>query len=77
MRGEMPRYFFSIQAADEEVRAEYSAELTDDAAALAYACEIVRKRMRSVTHTNLNSQVTVRDETRPMVFSIPFLAASA
>jgi len=46
--GEMPRYFFSIQAADEEVRAEYSAELTDDAAALAYACEIVRKRLRSV-----------------------------
>ena len=38
----MPRYFFSIQAADKEIRAEYAAELKDDAAALAYACEIIR-----------------------------------
>jgi hypothetical protein len=73
----MPRYFFSIHAADEEVRSEYPAELKDDAAALAYACEIVRKRMQSLDRTNPNSQVIVRDETRPMVFSIPFLAACA
>ena len=37
----MPRYFFSIQAPDEEARVEYAAELKDDAAAIAYACEIV------------------------------------
>ena len=73
----MPRYFFSIQAPDEEARAEYAAELKDDAAALAYACEIIRERMRSPGQADLNSQVTVRDETRPSVFSIPFLAACA
>ena len=73
----MPRYFFSIQAADEEIRAEYAAELKDDAAALAYACEIIRDRMRSLGQADLNLQVTVRDETRPRVFSIPSLAACA
>ena len=71
----MLRYFFSIQAPDEEARAEYAAELKDDAAALAYACEIVREQCKSLT--GLNSQVMVRDETRPRVFSIPFLAACA
>jgi hypothetical protein len=73
----MARYFFSIQAGDDEAGAEYAAELKDDVAALAYACEIVRTRMRSHTQTNFNSQVIVRDEARPRVFSIPFLAASA
>jgi len=43
----MPKYFFSIQAADEEIRAEYAADLKEDAAAPAYACEIIRDRMRS------------------------------
>ena len=69
----MPRYFFSIQAPDEEARAEYAAELKDDAAALAYACEIVREQCKNLT--GLNSQVMVRDEMRPRLFSIPFLAA--
>ena len=54
----MPRYFFSIQAPDEEARAEYAAELKDDAAALAYACEIVREQCKSLT--GLNSQVRFR-----------------
>jgi hypothetical protein len=71
----MLRYFFSIQAPDEEARAEYAAELKDDVAPLAYACEIVREQCKSLA--GLNSQVMVRDETRPRVFSIPFLAACA
>jgi hypothetical protein len=42
--------------------------LKDDAAAIAYACEIVREQCKSLT--GLNSQVMVKDETRPRVFSI-------
>ena len=38
----MPRYYFTIRAGDEGTPAERAAELNDDAAALAYACEIVR-----------------------------------
>ena len=55
-----------------------SAEATTfDAAALAYACEIVRELMQGLTHPDRSSLVKVRDETRPMVFSIPFFAACA
>jgi hypothetical protein len=72
----MPRYFFTIRAGDEGTPAERAAELNDDAAALAYACEIVRE-LQSLGHADRSSLVKVRDETRPMVFSIPFLAACA
>jgi hypothetical protein len=72
----MPQYFFAIRANNSDT-AETAAELKDDAAALAYACEIVRDRMQSLSHTARSSVVEVRDETRPRVFSIPFLAACA
>ena len=72
----MPRYIFAIRAGD-NAPAERAAELNDDAAALAYACEIVRELMQSFACTARNAHVKVRDETRPMVFSIPFLAACA
>ena len=49
----------------------------DDAAALAHACKIVRELMLGLTHADRSSLVKVRDETRPMVFSIPFFAACA
>jgi hypothetical protein len=73
----MPQYFFSIRAGNEDTLAERSAELKDDSAALDYACEIVRELMQNLTCIDRNSRVTVRDETRPMVLSIPFLAACA
>jgi hypothetical protein len=69
----MPQYFFSIRAGNENALAERAAELNDDAAALAYACEIVRELMQNLTCIDRNSRVTVRDETRPMVLSFPSL----
>jgi hypothetical protein len=72
----MPRYTFAIRAGEGEA-AERAAELTDDAAALAYACEIVRELVQNLSHAARNSLVKVSDETRPMVFSIPFFAACA
>jgi hypothetical protein len=72
----MPQYFFTIRTGDVDA-AERAAELKDDAAALAYACEIVREVMQRLARAHHSSLVQVRDETRPMVLSIPFLAACA
>jgi hypothetical protein len=72
----MPQYYFTVQAGEGDA-AERAVELSDDAAALAYACEIIRELKESLAHTDRSSLVKVRDETRPMVFSIPFLAACA
>jgi hypothetical protein len=72
---QMPQYFFAVRAGDCE--AERTAELKDDAAALAYACEIVRELVQSLSATDHSSLVQVRDETRPRVFSIPFFPACA
>jgi len=72
----MPRYTFAIRAGDGEA-AQRAAELTDDAAALAYACEIGRELIQDMGHAAHNSLVKVSDETRPMVFSMPVFAACA
>jgi hypothetical protein len=73
----MPQYFFAVRAGDGDTP-ERAAELKDDAAALAYACEIVRELTKTAgSSSHPASVVEVRDETRPMVLSIPFLAASA
>ena len=72
----MPRYIFAIRAGDGDAP-ERAAELSDDAAALAYACEMIRELMQGLTHADRSSLVKVRDETRPMVFSISFFAACA
>jgi len=76
LEGQMPRYIFAIRAGDGDAP-ERAAELNDDAAALAYACEIVRELMQGLTPADRSSLVKVRDETRPIVFSIPFFAACA
>ena len=72
----MPRYIFAIRAGNGDAP-ERAAELTDDAAALAYACEIVRELMQGLAQADRSSLVKVSDETRSMVFSIPFFAACA
>ena len=74
---QMPRYIFAIRAGDDGTPAERAVELSDDDAVLAHACEIVRELMLGLTHADRSSLVEVRDETRPMVFSIPFFAACA
>ena len=67
--------FFTVRTGNGDPP-ERTAELSDDAAALAYACEIVRELGQSLAHID-RSLVKVRDETRQMVFSIPFLAGCA
>jgi hypothetical protein len=72
----MPQFFFTVRAGEGDAD-ERAAELSDDAAALAYACEIIRELMRSFAYTDGSACVMVSDETRPMVLSVPFLAACA
>ena len=72
----MPQYFFTVRASEGDAT-ERAVELNDDAAALAYACDIVRELMENLAHTDHSSLVQVRDETRPRVFSIPFFPACA
>jgi hypothetical protein len=73
----MPRYFFTFGAGENGTWANRAAELHDDAAALAYACELARELRRGDDHTDPNSLVKVSDDTRPMVLSIPLLVACA
>ena len=64
---QMPQYFFTVRASEGDP-AERTAELNDNAAALAYACEIIRELMQSLAGTDRSLYVKVRDET---LLSIP------
>jgi hypothetical protein len=71
----MPQYFFTVRAGDGEPP-ERVAELTGVAAALAYACEMARE-LNTGIGPHLASLVSVMDEGRQVVLSVPILAACA
>ena len=73
MAGQMPQYFFTVRA-DSVDAPESAADLRDDAAAFAFALDLIRAARAGTLGGSL---VKVRDATRPIVFSIPFLPASA
>jgi hypothetical protein len=73
----MPRYLFTIRAGYEGTQSEQAAELSNDAAALAYAAQLARELGQRDERTDIGWLVTVSDEKRPMVFAIPFFAACA
>ena len=73
----MRQYVFTIRAPDEDALDEQAAVLKDDAAALAYACQLARELAQSVACPDPSMLIKVRDDTRPMVLSIPLLAACA
>ena len=73
----MPQYVFTIRASNEDVGAERAAVLKDDAAALAYACQLAQELVQSVNCRDPGMLIKVRDNIRPMVLSIPILAACA
>ena len=72
----MPQYFFAIRWPDYE-DAERGAALVDDAAALDYACRLIRELRAGGGYDDPALSVKVRNETRQIVFSVPFAAASA
>jgi hypothetical protein len=71
------QYVFTIRAPNEDAFDEQAAVLKDDAAALAYACQLARELAQSVARPHPSMLIKVRDDTRPMVLSIPLLAACA
>ena len=51
--------------------------LDHDEAALGYACEMANKLRKSGRYNDPGLVVSVMDECRPMIFSVPLLAACA
>jgi hypothetical protein len=70
----MPQYHFTVQAGEGDA-AERAVELSDDAAALAYACEIIRELKQSLAHENVlelmssagNLQASTEDSERSVL----------
>lgn len=72
----MPRYYFVLRLFDREDEDEHAAELHDLAAALDYACCMVRE-LGARGHCDPGLVVTVRNEARDIVLSVPWLPAYA
>jgi hypothetical protein len=72
----MPRYCFTVRLADHEQKEERYAVLQDADAALDYACHII-KELSARGHNDPGLLVSVRNEVRELVLSVPFLAACA
>ena len=73
----MPEYLFTIRSGGRTLEPPRAVPLDCDDAALVYACEMVREPRKSGGYDDPALSVKVRDEHRPMVFSIPFLAGCA
>jgi hypothetical protein len=72
----MPQYSFTIRSSDPEHKKEHCAVLEDVSTALDYACRMVRELgINGCNDPGL--LVTVRNEMREMVLSVPLLAACA
>jgi hypothetical protein len=71
----MPQYYFTIRSGDREHEDEHSAVLQDAAAAFDYACRLVRELNGRYNDPGL--LVSVRNEMRETVLSVPFLPACA
>jgi hypothetical protein len=72
----MPQYYFTIRSGDHEDDDERCVVLQDVAAALDYACSIARE-LSVNKYGDPGLTVSVRNEKREMVLSVPFLAACA
>jgi hypothetical protein len=72
----MPRYYFTVRSCEQGHEGERCAVLQDGAAALDYACRMVRELSVS-GYSDPGLLVSVRNEMRELVLSVPFLAACA
>ena len=76
VRATMPRYYFTIRSCDHKRKDEHRVVLRDVSAALDYACRMVRELTAS-GYNDPGLLVTVRNEMRQRVLSIPSLPACA
>ena len=74
---EVRRYFFAVRWCDHEEDDPNGTLLSDNAAALNYADRLIRELKEEGGYNDPNPMVIVRDETKKVVLSLPFLAACA
>jgi hypothetical protein len=72
----MPQYYFTIRWVDHVDDDKCSESLSDDAAALNYACQMARE-LQTARSDDDPGLVIVKDERHRTVLSIPFRAAFA
>jgi hypothetical protein len=73
----VPEYFFAMRRSDQEHLDEHATALNDNAAALDYACHMVRKPRANGGYDDPRLVVTVKNEMSQIVLSIPFFPACA
>ena len=73
----MPEYYFAVRRSDQEHIDEHATALNDNAAALDYACHLVRELRANGGYDDPRLVVTVRNEMSQIVLSIPCLPACA
>jgi hypothetical protein len=71
------RYFFGVRWSDHEYDDPNGTLLSDNSAALNYADRLIRELKEGRGYNDPNLMVIVRDGTKKVVLSIPFLAACA
>jgi hypothetical protein len=69
-------YVFIVRSGGQMLEPPRPVLLDHDEAALGYACEMTNKLRRS-GYNDPSLVVSVMDEYRPMIFSVPLLAACA
>jgi Domain of unknown function (DUF6894) len=74
---EMPRYHFTVRAGENGGISVQTAELQDDASAFEYAAGLAQAAARERDRRDPGWLVKVSDDTRPIVFALPVLAACA
>ena len=73
----MPRYYFTVRSSKLDHNEERCAVLHNVAVALDHACKIIRELSAGGGYDDPGLLLTVRNERREMVLSVPFLAACA
>jgi hypothetical protein len=73
----MARYIFTLCSEVERSWPEHRVELKDDAAALAYACDLARDLVRTGKSADPAWRVIVVHEKRGIVLTVPLFAACA
>ena len=73
----MREYVFIIRSRGQILEPPRPVLLDHDEAALGYACEMANKLRKSGRYNDPGLVVSVIDEYRPMIFSVPLLAACA
>jgi hypothetical protein len=73
----MPQYCFTIRSFEHQYTDERNAVLEDVAAALDYACRMVREFILKEGYNDPGLAVSVRNEMGEIILSVPLLPACA